>query len=169
MKQEKEKEAEQKLKSLMRDMTKCIEYVGYLNPINKVYKLAKDLEYFPLAATLLTFNALMQLSYDPLVFNLQRKQKEFLIDGPHYIVGLITIFKQFHFNHYKKFILFLIHYIKTSIYANGQQSMQKRVLDLDASVTMTFLEELIKFDGSSREVITQNLGTFIFDYYKINS
>lgn len=119
LRQEKEKEAEMKLKSMLKDLTKCIESVGYLNPINKVYKLTKELEYFPLAATLMTFNALMQLSYDPLVFNLQRKQKEFLIDGPHFIVGLITIFKQFHFNHYKKYILFLVHYIKTALYANS--------------------------------------------------
>jgi len=31
---------------------------------------------------------------------------------------------------------------------------------------MTFLEELVKFDGTSREIVTQNMGSFIFDYYK---
>ena len=72
-----------------------------------------------MAAALITFNALMQLGYDPLVFNLQRKQKEFLIDGPHFIVGMVTIFKQFHYNHYKKFILYLIHYIKVAIFGTA--------------------------------------------------
>jgi hypothetical protein len=55
---------------MLKDMTICLESVGYVNPLNKVYKLTKELEFFPLAAALLTFNALMQLSYDPLVFNL---------------------------------------------------------------------------------------------------
>ena len=70
MRQEKEKEAEKKLKELLKDLTVCLETIGYVNPLNKVYKLTKELEFFPLAAALLTFNALMQLTYDPLVFNL---------------------------------------------------------------------------------------------------
>ena len=44
--------------------------------------------------------------------------------------------------------------------------MQTKQLNLEAIVTMTFLEELIKFEGTSRELVTQNLGAFIFDYYK---
>ena len=67
---EKEKEAEVRLKEMLKDLTKCVESIGYLNPLNKVYKLTKELEFFPLAAALLTFNALMQLQYDPLVYNL---------------------------------------------------------------------------------------------------
>lgn len=33
-------------------------------------------------------------------------------------------------------------------------------------MTLAFLEELIKFEGQSREVISQNIGTFIFDAYR---
>jgi hypothetical protein len=55
---------------VLKDLTISLENVGLVNPMNKVYKLAKELEFFPLAAALLTFNALMQLSYDPMVYNL---------------------------------------------------------------------------------------------------
>jgi hypothetical protein len=55
---EREKEAEKKLKEMLRDVTTCLESVGHLNPLNKVYKIVKDLDYFPLAALLLTQNAL---------------------------------------------------------------------------------------------------------------
>lgn len=51
---EREKEAEKKMKEMLRDITTCLELVGHVNPLNKVYKLAKDLDYFPLAALLLT-------------------------------------------------------------------------------------------------------------------
>ena len=44
--------------------------------------------------------------------------------------------------------------------------MQTRNLNFEAVMNMTFLEELIKFEGSSRELVTQNLGSYIFDYYK---
>jgi uncharacterized protein (UPF0297 family) len=58
MRQDKEKEAEQKIKTTLRDMTTCLEDIGFLNPINKVYKLTKELDHFPLLAALLTVNAL---------------------------------------------------------------------------------------------------------------
>lgn len=51
---EREKEAEKKMKEMLRDISTCLETVGHVNPINKVYKLTKDLEFFPLAALLLT-------------------------------------------------------------------------------------------------------------------
>ena len=58
MKVEKEKEAEQKLKTMLKDMTISLEAIGMVNPINKVYKLTKDLDHFPLVAALITLNAL---------------------------------------------------------------------------------------------------------------
>lgn len=51
---EREKEAEKKLKTMLRDITTCLELVGHVNPLNKVYKLVKELDFFPLAALLLT-------------------------------------------------------------------------------------------------------------------
>ena len=58
MKVEKEKEAEQKLKTMLKDMTTSLEAIGMVNPINKVYKLTKDLDHFALVAALITLNAL---------------------------------------------------------------------------------------------------------------
>lgn len=58
MKFEKEREAENKLKIILRDMTTCLEAIGLVNPFNKVYKLTKDLDHFPLVAALITLNAL---------------------------------------------------------------------------------------------------------------
>ena len=58
MKGEKEKEAEQKLKTMLKDMTISLEAIGMVNPINKVYKLTKDLDHFSLVAALITLNAL---------------------------------------------------------------------------------------------------------------
>ena len=96
-----------------------------------------------------------------------RQRKEIATDGPHFIIGLITLFKQFHVAQYKKYILYLIHYVKVSLSASKEQQLQKRSLDSEAISTMTYLEELIKFEGgTAREIVTQNLGSFIFDFYK---
>jgi len=95
------------------------------------------------------------MKYDPLLYNLTRAHKEILVDGPHFIIGLITLFKQFHVSQYKKYILYLIHYVKVALNASTKEAQVKRVLDADATTTMTFLEELVKFEGgTSREVVT---------------
>lgn len=54
LRSEREKEAEKKVKEMLRDLTNCLEQIGHLNPYNKVYKLVKDLDFFPLAAMILT-------------------------------------------------------------------------------------------------------------------
>ncbi len=58
---------------MLKDMTTSLEAIGFVNPKNKVYKLTKDLDNFPLVAALITLNALTQLTYDPYVFSLVRK------------------------------------------------------------------------------------------------
>lgn len=55
---DKEKEAEQRLKGMLKDLTTALEAIGFVNPINKVYKLTKDLDHFPLMAALIVMNAL---------------------------------------------------------------------------------------------------------------
>ena len=58
IKVEKEREAEQKMKVMLKDLTTCLEAIGFVNPLNKVYKLTKDLDNFSLVAALITLNAL---------------------------------------------------------------------------------------------------------------
>lgn len=74
-------------------MTICLESIGFVNPMNKVYNLTKELDYFPLVAALLTLNCLNQLTYDSFIYSFVKNNKESVVDGPHFIVGLVTIFK----------------------------------------------------------------------------
>lgn len=47
----------------------------------------------PLVFCLVTLNAMQYLRYDSSVFSLVKVKKETGIDGPHFITGLLTIFK----------------------------------------------------------------------------
>ena len=58
LRSEKEKEADNKIRDMMKDLTICLEAIGFINPFNKVYNLTKDLDYFPLVAALFTINIL---------------------------------------------------------------------------------------------------------------
>ena len=76
-----------------------------------------------------------------------------MIDGPHYIVGLITVFKQYHPIHYKKYLLYLCHYAKNAIHLTAAEQMQYKKLSPEAWMVLAYLEEVIKFDQTSREII----------------
>jgi len=58
IKEEKEDEANKVLRDLMKDLTQCLEFVGYVKPQNKVYSLTRDLHQLPLVFALVTLNAL---------------------------------------------------------------------------------------------------------------
>jgi hypothetical protein len=60
---------------------------------NVSYSLTRDLHHLPLVFALVTLNALQYLEYDTFVYSLVRSKKEMLLDGPHFITGLLTIFK----------------------------------------------------------------------------
>lgn len=76
------------------------------------------------------------------------------------IVGILTMFKQFHNSHYRFYVQHLAHYYKSLVHV-----MRGKQIPPEGALVLTYLDELIKFDGESREVVGQALGSFIFDSY----
>ena len=85
-----------------------------------------------------------------------------MLDGPDLINGIITLFKQFHPQSFKRYVWYMTHYYKLMVQAN-----QGKQLPDEAGLILAFLDELIKFDGQSREFVNQALGGFTFDCYNI--
>lgn len=117
----------------------------------------------------LTIYALSLLKFEERLSTLRRLDTKTIpnkgqvpIDGPHFIVGVISIFKQFNPEHYRRYIHHLAHYVKSIVHVSFGKPLPP-----DAGNVMTYLDELVKFDGESREVVTQALGGFVFDCYSI--
>jgi len=138
----------------MKDLTVCLEFVGYVKPQNKVYSLTRDLHQLPLVFVLVTLNALQYLQYDTFVYSLVRSKKEMVLDGPHFITGLLTIFKQYHNCNFRKYLMFLGNYFKNVVHASQQQPQPAKGLPPETSPILAYLEELMRFEGSSRDVIS---------------
>lgn len=99
----------------MKDLTECLEFVGFVKPQNKVYSLTRDLHHLPLLMSIITLNALQYLQYDTFVYSLVGK-KEVVLDGPHFITGVLTIFKQYHNSNFRKYLMFLANYFKNLVH-----------------------------------------------------
>ena len=95
-----------------------------------------------------------------------RSKKEVVLDGPHFITGMLTIFKQYHNSNFMKFLMFFANYVKNAIHASQITAPQGvRSLPPEVSPALAFLEEVMRFEGSSRDVVCQTLGPYIFDNF----
>lgn len=165
IKEEKEEEANKVLRDLMKDLTQCLEFVGFVKPQSKVYSLTRDLHQLPLVFTLVTLNALQYVHYDTFLYSLVRSKREVVLDGPHFITGLLTIFKQYHNSNFMKYLMFLSNYLKNAVHAGQLQPQGMKALPPEVSPVLAYLEELMRFEGSSRDVVCQVLGPYIFDNF----
>jgi len=91
-----------------------------------------------------------------------------VLDGPHFIVGLLTIFKQYHNSNFLKYMMYLSNYLKNAISVGQYQPNGLKQLPPEVSPVLAFMEELMRFEGSSRDVVCQIVGPYIFDYFVYN-
>ena len=70
------------LKKMLYDLGTVLESSGFLEPMNKVYVLTKDLDFMAINMLLLTLSAANYMRYDLDVNSLIRKAKSNAIDGP---------------------------------------------------------------------------------------
>jgi hypothetical protein len=157
------------LRNLLKDIGTVLETSGFLEPINKVYVLTQDLDHMALGMLVITLIASQNLHYDLNVNSIVRKSKSATIDGPCFVMGLITIFKQFHNSHFKKYLVYMSHYIKSSIDVAKDKGSIKKQGQYPPDVTICFgiLEEILRFGKYDREVIKQVMGVnFLFDNFK---
>jgi hypothetical protein len=61
--------------------------------------------------------------------------------------------------------MFLSSYFKNVVHAQQQLPQAPKSLPSEVSPLLAYLEELMRFEGSSRDVICQIVGTYIFDYF----
>lgn len=117
--QRKEREAEAKkvIKGMLTTLTTATESLGIINPMNKVYALTRKLDAMPYFFAIYTLHALGHMRYDPYLCSMMRKNTHSAeIQPPHFMVGMITLFKQFHPQNYRTYILLLSHFFKNIIH-----------------------------------------------------
>ena len=64
-----------------------------------------------------------------------------------------------------KYLMFLSNYLKNAVHASGLQPQGMKALPPEVSPILAYLEELMRFEGSSRDVIVQILGPYVFDNF----
>jgi len=93
--QEREAIASKELNNMLQQLTVCSETIGFINPMNKVYAVTLNLEAMSSFFAIFTLSMFQYLRYDQVLNSIMRKNAniDFPIDGPHYITGILTVFK----------------------------------------------------------------------------
>ena len=136
---------------MLKSVSSVLENAGFLETINKVFVLVKDMDHMPIIFFLMTMNAVSYLQYDINVNSLTRWFKDRPIDGPPFIVGLLTVFRHFHPSVFMKYLLYCSHYIKGAILINADK--RTNWLPMDVALLLAVLEEIIRFGKYDREII----------------
>lgn len=66
---------------------------------------------------------------------------------------------------FRRYLMFLTNYFKNAVHSAQFQPNGLKSMPPEFSPMLAYFEELMRFEGGSREVICQHVGTYIFDYF----
>jgi len=148
------------------ELSKYLEAAGISSPITKIYITTEPLEGLPCIMFLFVLAHLAQLEWNPKLSTMTCAKKDLPLDGAPFVVGVITIMKQFHSSHTHTFLSYLGQYVRANI--NSQASNPKGPLTFPSHVVnvLVFLEEFCKFAHLSRKAIDSLVPSYIFDRFE---
>ncbi|KAL5022673.1 hypothetical protein ScPMuIL_001828 [Solemya velum] len=149
---------------LMFELTSYLEAAGFHNPLMKIYITTRRLPYFPLFNFLFVVTHLSKLVYSKSINGMVCKKMSDPLDGPPFVVGCITLLKQFHSENTAIFIAYLGEYVRSLVEVlPGAKSTD---LSQDILNVLVFLEDYIYYSGLPRKMVEAYIPTYIFDEFR---
>lgn len=150
---------------LMAEFTKYLEAAGFNHPISKIYLTIKPLEDFPLFMFFLVLSMIPKLRYDK-GFGGLIKAKRDAIDGVPFVMGVITILKQFHSSVTHEFLAYLGQFVRSHINSSYARASKAEELSVEVLNVLIFLEDFCKYGHFARKVVEGYVPPYIFDFFK---
>jgi WASH complex subunit strumpellin len=150
---------------LLAEFTKYLEAAGFNHPISKIYLTIKPLEDFPLFMFFLVLSMIPKLTYDKGFGGLICKGRDQL-DGVPFVMGVITILKQFHSSVTHTFLAYLGQFVRGHINNSYTRASKAEELSEEVLNVLIFLEDFCKYGHFSRKVVEGYVPPYIFDYFK---
>ncbi|XP_067928374.1 WASH complex subunit 5-like [Watersipora subatra] len=147
---------------LMYELSSYLETVGISNPLDKIYITTKNIPSLSLAMFMLVTSQLPKLQYSKSVATMMSKRLQDGIDGPPFVIGCLTILKQFNSTQTDIFFQLMSQFVKSMSF-DGTGNPKVMDFPTDAISAMLFLEEFVFHGRLDRKVIEAHIPTFIFD------
>jgi WASH complex subunit strumpellin len=151
---------------LLADLSSYLETAGINNPLTKIYITSDPIEGIPAIVFLLVLANVEKLRWDSrlcTLVNAASKGREPL-DGAPFVVGVITLLKQFHSSHTSTFLAFMGQYVRSMIQESSTKSRKQAFPETVINV-MHFLDQFCRFSKTSRAIVENVVPSYVFDRF----
>jgi len=147
---------------LLPQLTEYLLNAGLSDPLTTIYVTSEPLESLVLVIFLLVLATLEKLTWSPEFATLVCVNRKDPVDGAPFVVGIVTLFKQFHSSHMERFLSYVGQYLRSNI---STAQVKGNAVPLAASLVrvVQFLDQLCRFAGISRAVVDRYVPPYIFD------
>lgn len=152
------------------ELNKYLENTGANDPFQKIY-ITVDAPLDGLAALFMLFVVayMPKLQYDRNFGALSRVGKN-PIDGQPLLLGILTVFKQFHPSYTERFLAYLGQYVRSKvndIFAKDQKGKAATELPVDVVNTLIFMLEFARCSKIKRSFLDALVPAYIFDAIQV--
>lgn len=148
---------------LLPEVSKYLDTAGFNNPLTKIYITSEPLEGLACVMFLFVLAQLTKLKWNKRLNTLDSKNQKDPIDGAPLVVGVITIFKQFHSSQTQQFIQYLAQYVNVTV--SNECSPKTTALPPHAVSVLLFLEQFCSFSKMSRKAVDSLLPSYLMDRF----
>jgi WASH complex subunit strumpellin len=150
---------------LLQDLTSYLETAGISDPLTKIYVTTARLEVFPLMHFFFVLSQLPKLNYVKSVGSLICKKQTDPLDGPPFVVGTLTLLRQYHTDCADRFLELMGQYVRTVIRTVASKD---KVTELPPDIvnTMVYVEDFITFAKIPRKIVESHIPSYIFDEFR---
>lgn len=138
-----------------------METSGINDPYTKIYITISSIENFALTTFIFLISQVTKFQYNSSLGNLVHKKEKKAFDSTPFVVGFITLLKQFHSSTTHKLFAYMGQYVRSLINATVRD--QKNVMEYPEEVIclLLFVEDFCKLSNLDRKIIEGHLPSYI--------
>eukprot|EP01064_Diplonema_japonicum_P020497 TRINITY_DN2999_c3_g1_i1.p1 TRINITY_DN2999_c3_g1~~TRINITY_DN2999_c3_g1_i1.p1 ORF type:complete len:1160 (+),score=247.44 TRINITY_DN2999_c3_g1_i1:53-3532(+) len=153
-------------KPILPELTKYLDNCGMSNPYTQIYITTEPITHLTFILALFVITFLPRFAYDPQIDCLVVRRKEDPMDGAPFIIGLVTILKQFHSQQKDVFVAYLCQYCRVVMneLENAQAKMKekdKEVIPIEVCNCILFLETFCNYAAVDRKQVENLLPPYL--------
>lgn len=152
--------------SFLFELSNYLEWTGISDPLSKVYISPKTITELDVVIFVLVASQMNRFLYVKSINGLSSKKLTDASDGYPFIIGILTLLRQFHESLTSRFLSHSCRYINLLIDHSGHDSSKSSHPDIppDVFTLLTFLEEFIRCGNISRSLLS-GLPPYLSDVY----
>mmetsp|Transcript_4241 Transcript_4241/g.9217 ORF Transcript_4241/g.9217 Transcript_4241/m.9217 type:complete len:291 (+) Transcript_4241:1-873(+) len=153
---------------LMEQLASYLDTAGINSPVLKIYHTTEALDHFPILLFLFVAAQIPRFHYDKTIGVMLPRDKKETYDAAPFVVGVLTLLKQFHSSHLQTFLALLSQYIRVLITAIAAREQKTTELPGEVTNVLYFLEDFCTYGHIDRQVVQEHVPAYIFDKFRRN-